>query len=74
MLHNIVSFPDPPPPFRQFYLNKIDRTAEVGLGTRLRHMYNARVAMFAVTSLRRPLKCPFFNATHKRTNAQTGKD
>ena len=34
----VVSFPDPPPPFRQFYLdrgadlNKIGGTAEVGLG------------------------------------------
>ena len=42
-LHDLalVSFPDPPPPFRRFYLdrgadlNRNGGTAEVGLGTRL---------------------------------------
>ena len=32
---HLVSFPDPPPPFRHFYLDKNGGTAEVDLGTRL---------------------------------------
>ena len=34
-----------------------------------RHMRTARVAMFAVTSLRRPITCPF--ATQKKMNERT---
>ena len=36
-----------------------------------RHMYTAKAAMFAVTSLRRPIKCPFL-VPH--ANTQTRKD
>ena len=35
------------------------------------HMHTAREAMFAVTSLRGPMKCPLMPHTSKRTNERT---